>query len=233
MRRHYLKSLSDFEAGSGRVHDERADAFRTRGFAGAREENIKIGNSAVRNPRLLPVNHIAAAFPLSSALERSNVRACVWLRNGEGGNDRARGHTGKIAAFLIVSAEEGDRARAQPLHCERKIGKAGVARQGLAKQTYGARIDRFARTAVSGAADGIAQPTSFAKPANQHPALFIDFGLRRMCRFSRVQVGLRPLLNVGSQGSMSRLEEGPVEMIADQHPQSPLNTCFCLATKAS
>ena len=61
MRRDDVDAFRDREAGRVGVDDEGADAAPAGRLAGAREHDVEVGDAAVRDPRLLAVDHVGVA----------------------------------------------------------------------------------------------------------------------------------------------------------------------------
>src|SRR6185295_3385907 len=78
------------------------------------------------------------------------------------------------ARFLRIAAGEADRSRAEPLHREREVGEAVVARERLAREADRARVDRVAAAAVRAAGDRVREPAAVAERADEPAALGVD-----------------------------------------------------------
>ena len=146
VRRDHVDALGDLEARRAGIDDEGRDAARARRFAGAREHDVEVGDAAVGDPGLLAVEHVASS-PSTRALQamRRHVGAGLGLGQREGGDRLAARHARQVALPSAAACPRRLMApRAQALHREREVGQAGVARQRLADQADGARVDGVA-----------------------------------------------------------------------------------------
>ena len=230
MRRDDIDILADAEAGTVGVDDEGRDPLGAAAFAAAREDDVEIGDTGVRDPGLAAVEPEAAGAGAGAGGHRRHVGAGLGLGESEGGDRRARAHPRQIAPLLRRVAIEADRRAAEPLHGEGEIGEARGARQDLARQAERAHVEAAAG-AVS-ARCGVLQQPGLAERADQaaHGAVHVALGV--LLRTERRRQSLcRPALERFGGAALLGAEERPVEEAAVGH-QLPSKTGFCLATKA-
>jgi hypothetical protein len=183
------------------------------GIAGAREDDVEVGDAAVRDPGLLAVEDVAAGLGARRAGHRGDVGAGVGLGERERGDRLAGGHARQVVRLLLGRAGEADRARAEALHREREVGEAVVAGKRLAGEADGARVDRVAGAAVDAAGDGMREPARLAERADERAAGGVDFGALVAVRVAERRRS--PRVELGREGAMARLEERPVEGVGD------------------
>src|SRR5215469_15596710 len=106
---HHFNSLGDLQTGRVGIHDKRRDSFGAGFFAGADKEDVKIGDAAIRYPRLFSVDYIRVALFSCRALQSGDIRACIWFRDRKSCDGSALHHTRKIALLLLMAAEDGNR----------------------------------------------------------------------------------------------------------------------------
>jgi hypothetical protein len=99
---------------------------------------------------------------------------------------------------------QGEGAGTEALHGEGEVGEARMARQRLAQQADGARVDDVEAAAAVGAADGVAQPAGRAEAGYQVAAGGIDVAMMAGDVFRR------PVFR--SRSTCALLKEWPVEI---------------------
>ena len=112
VRRDDVDALGDREAGRVGVDDEGADAARALRrrivlVAGAREDDVEVGDAAVRDPGLLAVEDVAVAVGARRARHRGDVGAGVGLGERERGDRLAARHARQVARLLLGACRRG------------------------------------------------------------------------------------------------------------------------------
>jgi hypothetical protein len=107
---HLLHRRAEADAVVAALDDEGRDTLRARPRRDRREDDVVLRDAAVRDPALLPVEHIAVAVPDGGRLDRGGVRA----RLGLGGRKRAERRVGRAeglepARLLLVAPKREDR----------------------------------------------------------------------------------------------------------------------------
>ena len=104
--------LAERDALVAEADDERRDAARARAGLGLREHDVVLGDAAVRDPRLLPAQPVAALDARRERRHAGGVRAVVGLRRRERGERRAlAAQRPQVALLLLLAAELEDRVR--------------------------------------------------------------------------------------------------------------------------
>ena len=220
MRRDHIDALGDLEAGRIRIDDECRDAARARRFAGACEHDVEVGDAAIGDPGLLAIENEVVGVGTGRAGHRRNVGTSVRLGQRKRRDRLAAGDAAEITFALLRRSGEADRARPQPLHREREVGEAGMARERFADEADRAGVDRVAHCMV--------QPSRCTERAHERPALRIDVRpvlVRHMLR--------RPGIELTRQRAVLVVEERPVQIARVAHGQFPSKRGFCLAANAS
>src|SRR3954463_6532341 len=107
-----------------------------------------------------------------------------------------------------------------------------MAGQRLAYKADGTCVNGVGGSSVGDTADGILQPTRLSQLAYQFAASVINRVHRlAIMRFLRQHTS-GPEFQVCCQYPVPGLQKRPVQVTAVNHPQSPLNSGFCLAIKA-
>src|SRR5271167_1044361 len=109
----HADALRDPEARVVRVYDERRKALCTGCLARAHKDDVMIGDAAVRNPGLAPIDHVMVALAPSRTLERRDVGATLGFGKGEGRDLLARCDAREIAGLECFGSEEGNRSAAE------------------------------------------------------------------------------------------------------------------------
>ena len=114
--------------------------------------------------------------PSSGGLARHgrDIGAGIGLGQGEGRDGFAAAHAREVSAFLRFAAEQGDGAAAQALHGKGEIRQPRMARQDLANQANGARVDSVADAAVRDSANRMFQPARLSQLLDQGAANGVD-----------------------------------------------------------
>ena len=219
-----LQPLGDGQAGGVGGEEEGGEAAGAGGFAGAGEDGVEVGDAAVGDPGLLAVEDVAVAVAGGGGGGGGDVGAGLRLGQGEGGEGAAGAGLGEPAALLVGGAEQRDGAGAEALHREGEVGEAVVAGQGLADQAEAADVERRRGVGVD---RGVGEPAVAAERGDERLAGGVGVGMVDVGEVLR-----RPGVEVERQRLVAGLEERPVEEAAVGH-QSPSNTGFALATKAS
>ena len=204
MRRDHFDPLGDAQARRVGIDEEGGDAPGARRLAGAGEEDVVIGDAAVRDIGLGAVHAPASAVALCQRLHRGDVGAGARLGEREGGDLLAACHGGEIGLFLRLGAEQRDGARSQSLHGEGEIGQPRMARQRLADQRQRADVERLVH-AAPGRRHAVAQPAAVAERADEPPAFGIHIGA-----VMAGEVGNAPGLQRFGQPAVAVVEKGPV-----------------------
>ena len=225
MRSHQGDPFDDPETGRVRIHDEGAEALCTGPFASAGEDGVAVGKAAVGDEGLGSVQHPMVAIPARAGRHGGDIRAGIGLGQGEGGDGLARGHARQPARLLLVCAEQADRAGAQTLHGEDEVGQAGATGEGLPGQAQGADVQL-----AGGVRHGVAEPTALGECLEDGAAVAVEVVVAVQVHRLRP---VRPGLQIGGEGAVAVVEEGPVEEGAVRHGQFPSNTGSRLAAKAS
>ncbi len=149
--------------GASAVDDEGGDASSSvTGFLvgpvtvrRAHEGHVEVRDPAVGDPGLRAVDHpVVAVAARAPRRHRRDVRPGVRLRQRERGDRLAARDLRQPPRAQRVAAGERDRPAAQPLHREREVGEAVVARERLAQQAQRTRLQHTAarRRATAGTA---------------------------------------------------------------------------------
>ncbi len=173
MRRNHIEPFGDAQSGTVAGHDKRGKAFGARGFAGAREIHIEIGDAAIGNPGFFSNQHIMITVAARGHRDIGNVGAGLRLGQREGGDGLARSRALEPGALLHI-AKQADRAGAQPLHGEGEVGEAVVARQRFAHQTERAHIERRGDQRIG---RSVHEPAVAAELGDQLAACGIDIAV--------------------------------------------------------
>ena len=137
----WMRSLSSSPVGAG-IDDEGGNALRAGRLAGAGEEDVEIGDAAVRDIGLGAVDDVSRRRPARRVVSiAATSEPDVGLGQREGGDLLAFGDRGQIGLLLRFGAEQADRARSQPLHGEGEIGEARMAGERLADQRERADVE--------------------------------------------------------------------------------------------
>src|SRR5262249_284462 len=136
-----------------------------RSFAGTSEDDIDIGDAAVRDPGLFSVQNIAAAVAPCGQGNIGHIRAGLLLGQRERGDGFTAARAREPTSLLRV-AKKADRASAQALHRKSKIGERVVPRQRLANEAKRTHIE-WRRAARIGR--GMSEP-AVAPEAPHQPA---------------------------------------------------------------
>ena len=134
MRRHHLDPIHHPQAGRISGQQKRRQPFGPRPLTRAGDDHINIGNPAIRDIGLLPVQDPTALAPNCSRGGLRYIRPRPRLGQRKAGNRRARPRPHQPFA-LLGRAKQRHRPHAQPLHGKGKVGQPIMARQGLARQT--------------------------------------------------------------------------------------------------
>ena len=205
--------------------EEGGEAAGAGGFAGAGEDGVEVGDAAVGDPGLLAVEDVAVAVAGGGGRGGGDVGAGLRLGEGEGGDRAAGAGLGQPAAALLGGAEERDGAGAEALHREGEVGEAVVAGEGLADQAEAADVERRRRRRGR-SAEWASQPSRPSAATRALQAASVS-AWSTWARFAAAQAS-----SSSASALVARLEERPVEEAPVRH-QSPSNTGFALATKAS
>src|SRR5690606_16429199 len=127
--------------------------------------------------------------------------------------------------LLRIAAGERNRAAAEALHGEGEVGEAVASRQDLAGKAQGANLERSAAAWVD---RGMAQPAAGPEVGQQRAAGGGDVDV-----VDHTEGFVGPVLQVPGEAPVIVAEERPVAITRVGHVQSPWNTGFPLATKAS
>ena len=212
MRCDHVDALGDLKAGRVGIDDEGRDAARARRFAGAGEDDVEIGDAAVRDPGLLAVEHVVVAV-------RAAPRTpCAATSEPASGSERANAAIAspardlrQVATFCSAVPASAIAPRAEALHREREVGEAGVSRQRLAREADRARVDRVGGAAVLATGDGVREPASLAERTHMAAAGGVDGGAIVAVRVA--EGAPRPGIELARERAMARLEERPVEVV--------------------
>ncbi len=212
MRRDGVEPLRNREARDLVRHDERRKPFRAGRLAGAREHDIEIGDTAVGDPGLLAVEHIAGAVMLRRQFDIGDIGAGLRFGQRERGNHGAGTGALEPVALLRV-AEQADRPGAEPLHGEREVAERIVPRQRFTDQAQRADVERGWRLGIG---RGVLEPAVAAELLHQIAACGIDVAMvgRQVC--------FRPVLNAFRNGAVAVVKEWPVEERGIRHHLAPL-----------
>ena len=224
MRRAGLDPLGHRQTRRLRVDDERADAAAARRLARPREHDIEVGDPTVGYPRFFAVENERVARAFGARHERRGIGSGRRLREREGADRGSRADPRQIARLQLRRAAEGDRRASEALHREREIGQRVAPRQGLARKTDRARIERLERAAIRARHD-IAQPAVAPQRRDEFAAgrvVVRIFGIGDMLR--------RPAAEVLRERPVGLVKKRQVEIRVHQ---SPSNTGARFAAKAS
>ena len=160
---HLLHRRPDGEALGAALDHERRHATRARARRDGREDDEVLGDRRVRDPRLLPVQHVAAVDP---PRVRGDGRR-VGSRRRLGGRER-REHRSRAAqrrhpaALLLLVAERDDGVREEAARAE-QAGQGVVApRQLLGHQAGGEDVLDAAAAVLRGQRE-LGRPSSAAR----------------------------------------------------------------------
>ncbi len=176
----------------------------------------------------MPPLEIQVFSPLSTASSPSTRAAQLIAATSEpaSGSDSAkaamavpRATLAQVAVLLRRRAVQRDRARAQALHREGKVGQPRMPRQRLAHQAQCARVQHLARAAIGRAGHRMAQPAGCAERGHQFAAVAVDVGVRVLR-----DVLARPGVQLALHLDMARFEERPVQVAVVAHV-SPWLSC--------
>ena len=227
MRGDRLEPRRDREARRVGIHDQRRNSLGARRLAGAREDHVMVGDAAVRDPGFAAVEHEDVALATRAGRDARGIGARLGLGQRKAADRLAGRDRRQIARLLRFGAEQRDRPRAQTLHGEGEVGEAGAVGQQLAGEAEAADIEPGGAPAVRGDDRKPEQPRVAQRP-DQPAAAAVDILLVDQA----VQCPVGEALDLIGQRPMRGLEERPVEEAAIGH-QSPSNTGFCFAAKAS
>ena len=170
MRRDHLDALGDRQARRVRLDQEGREPAGAGRLAGAGEDDVEVGDAAVRDPGLHPVEpDVAGAVGDGGGGERGDVGAGLGLGEREGGDGLARGDGRQDAALQLVRAEQADRAGAEALHGEGEVGEAVAVGQGLAGEAEGADVEGRVQPAMGGG-HGRPEPSGLAQRRDEAAA---------------------------------------------------------------
>ena len=232
MRRDHVDALGDAQAGRVGLDQEGRQPARARRLAGAGEDDVMVGDAAIRDPGLLAVDaDMAVAVRRRRRRHRGDIRAGLLLRQREGGDALALAHAGQDARLHRLGAGNADRAGAEPLHGEGEIGEPVARGQNLAGEAERAHVERLGQPAIGRRHDRL-QEAGLAQRRDPRPAGGVDIVMRQAG-----QGGVGPGGKLSGEGAVAVLEERPVERVAKdaecrQPSQLPSKTGFCLAAKA-
>ncbi len=216
MRRDHIDALGNLQAGRICIHHQRGDAARARCLTGAHKHHIEVGNAAVRDPGFFAVDDIVVAVQAGGAGHGGHVRSGIGLGQRKGRNRLAPCDPAQVARLLRLRARQADCARAQPLHCKRKVGQAVVARQGFADQADGAGVDLGGRAAMRLASHCMAQPARLAQRLHQRAAIAVGVTAVHMGHMPGGP-GIERLRQLG----VARLKKRPLQVTGVGHVSSP------------
>ena len=216
------------------------DAARAgaRRCAGAREDDVEVGDAAVGDPGLLAVEHVVVAVGARarrpSRRRRSRRRARTARRRRSPRRARRAAASAPSAPRVPASA-----IAPEPRPC---IAKAKSARPSWRASV--SRIRQIARVSIASPAPpcavpatACAQPAAVAERAHQRAAGGVDVA-RRADAPADVRRG--PGVELGREGAVARLEERPVEVVGRSARRvdagalsCPRTPACCFAAKAS
>jgi hypothetical protein len=149
MRRYHLDAFLNREARRVGVDHEGRETLRARGLARAHEDDIMVGDAAVRYPGLHAVDaHGLRSVRCGGGRHRGDVRAGLGLGQREGRDRDALTDRGKVAPLQLLGSEQRDRRGAEPLHGEGEIGEAVEGGERLAGKAQRAHVELRAETAI-------------------------------------------------------------------------------------
>ncbi len=120
--------------------DEGRQAARPLAFAGPCKGQIEVGDAAVGDVGLLADQHPFVAVAHRRCRHVRGVRTALRFGHGEGGDSLPACHARQPLALLLDRAEQGDGARAEPLHREGEIGEPMMASEDFAADGEAADI---------------------------------------------------------------------------------------------
>src|SRR5258708_18477328 len=136
-----LDGLRDGQAGRVGVDDERREGLCSGLPPCAGEDDVEVGDAAVRYPGLRAVENVVRAVAPRPRGQRRDVGARVELGKREGGDRLAPGGATDIALLLSLGTGERDPAAAQSPHGWSGVGEARVASEYLAQQRERTHIE--------------------------------------------------------------------------------------------
>ena len=139
MRRYDFDFFDQAETCGIRVHDECADAAGP-WLTSARKHDIKIRDTAVRNPCLLAAQHIGIVRLLRPRTQRGYIGTSFLFRKGKRRDRSAGGDFGQIPRLELLRAEQRDWTARQPLHREGEVGQTVMARERFTRQAQRAYV---------------------------------------------------------------------------------------------
>src|SRR5882757_6062119 len=104
-----------------RVDDEGGDPLRARFVSGAGEDDVEVGDAAVRDPGFRAVENVVRAVARGPGGERRDVGTRVGLGQRESCDRLASRGPPDVATLLLFGAGERDGTAAQSLHGEGEI----------------------------------------------------------------------------------------------------------------
>ena len=136
-----VDSLRRRETRRIRVDDDRGDCLGAGLVAGARENDIEVGDAAIGDPGLGAVDDPLVAFAPRARRQRRDIGPCIGLGERERGDGRARGDARQVFFLEGVTAFERDRPAAESLHDKREIGEPGVIGERFAQESDRTHIE--------------------------------------------------------------------------------------------
>ena len=141
MWRDHIQTLGDGKARIVRFDDKRRKSACARSFARPGENNVKVGDAAVRNPCLLAVEDEAVAIATRDRGDVGDVRARGRLRQRECGDGLAGAGLWQPRFALLCGSEQRYRTGTEPLHSKSEIGETRAPRQRFPDQRQGTHVD--------------------------------------------------------------------------------------------
>jgi hypothetical protein len=188
------------------IDDEGGQTASAGRRTGAGEHHVEIGDAAVGNPGLGPVQHIVLAVAPRAAGDRRHVGPGIGLGQREGGNRIAAPDARQVGRSQRVAAGNRYGPAPQSLHGEGEVGEPAMEGEHLAQNADRAQIDSGRARAAR--RHGVGQPAGRPHFTHETPAHRIGVG------------GVRPVAKrvacpprrVARQRTVRLVEERPAQM---------------------
>ncbi len=217
MRRDHVDPFGHRQSGRIGIDHKGGQAFRARRFAAAREDDIMIGDAAIRDPGLAARKpHMRVAIGLGRHRKRRDVRARVRLRQCKGRDRLALAHRRQITAssFRASRKARSNQCRGPAWRKRNRRGRHGKqrisrARQSVRTSSCGVRSAEFRR-------HNRREESRIAQCLHPRAAGRIDIVMRQF-----MKRGFRPARQLRSETPVTIVEEGPGQRLGERHVSYP------------